>query len=142
MAKQNLSIEAQSTSKELKERQYIYNGDTVGTPNVTLLRPNRPASRRRSPMKWTFLLILLSLVVVLYIWNKFMVDRLTEEIANLEKQHQQITNTNEFLRAEINKKSQRERIEKIAVEQLGLSYPQEQPIWFQLHRQKWHTTPQ
>ena len=64
-----------------------------------------------------------------YVWNKITVDRIAVEVNAAQAQYQKITNANDLLRAEINKKSNLERIGKIAA-QLGLTYPKEQPASF------------
>jgi cell division protein FtsL len=126
-------IELQETDLGSKERRYVYNGDAVARIDAPEYRVNRRVkSKKRSPLKWLIGVAVISAIVVIYIWNKFSVDKLTKEIADLQKQHQEISNVNEILRAEINQKSRLERIGKIATEQLGMIYPKEQPIWFQV----------
>jgi cell division protein FtsL len=133
MAKQ---IEYQDTDTEVKERRYVYNGDTVAKPDASEIRGNRRVrTKKRSPIKWLFGVAMISTIVVFYIWNKISADKLSKEISDLEKQHHQISNVNEILRAEINQKSRLERIGKIATEQLGMLYPKQQPIWFQVPQQ-------
>jgi cell division protein FtsL len=118
-------------SPELTERRYVYNGHQERQPNdITPLR-NKPVKRRKqSPFNIIFILFTISIVIVFYVWNKITVNRLVVEVNDLQNQYQKIVSANEVLRAEINKKSSLERIEKIAVGQLGLTYPKEQPIWF------------
>ena len=136
MTKQPI-VENQVQNAELKERRHIFNGEPTVTPSVAAgIRTNRKLmSRRRSPVTWLFILALISGIVVFYIWNKITVDKVTKEIAQLEKEHRQVANTNEILRAEINQKSRLERVGRIATDQLGLIYPKEQPVWFQMYPQ-------
>jgi cell division protein FtsB len=66
------------------------------------------------------------------VWNKICVNRLAVEVNDLQNQYQKIVNVNEIMKAEINKKSSLERIEKISIGQLNLTYAKEQPIWFEV----------
>lgn len=74
----------------------------------------------------------ISLLIVLYVWNKITVDRLVVDVNDLRGQYDKVVNANDILRAEINKKSSLERIGKIATDQLHLISPKEQPIWFEV----------
>jgi len=120
------------TSSELTERRHIYSGDPTYRPSDFAPRANRPVKRRkRSPFMLIAAIFGVSILIVFYIWNKITVNRLVVEINELQAQYQKIENTNEVLRAEINRKSSLERIEKIAVD-LGLTYPKEQPSWLEV----------
>ena len=115
---------------ELTERRYIYNGEPRSQGIDTMVQRNRPVKRRRrSPFNIIFLLFAASILIVFYVWNKISVNRLAVEVSDLQTQYQKIINTNEIIKAEINKKSSLERIERISVGQLNLTYPKEQPIW-------------
>jgi cell division protein FtsL len=117
---------------ERAERRYVYNGDTQ-RPEFTAPRGNRPVKRRkRSTSLIIGGLILVSLFIVLYIWNKIAVNRLAVEVNDLQSQYDKALNVNETLRAEINKKSGLERIGKTAGSQLNLVQPREQPVWFEI----------
>lgn len=117
---------------ERTERRYVYNGDTQ-RPEFTPPRGNRPVKRRK---RSTFLiiggLVVISLLIVLYIWNKITVNRLADELGKLQTQYDSTLNVNETLRAEINKKSGLERIGKAASSQLSLVPAREQPVWFEI----------
>jgi hypothetical protein len=63
------------------------------------------------------------------------VNRLAIEVNDLQNQYQKITIASDVLRAEINKKSSLERIGKLAG-QLGLLYPKEQPVWFDINSEQ------
>jgi cell division protein FtsL len=116
---------------ERAERRYIYNGDTQH-PEFTPPRGNRPVKRRkRSTSLIIGGLLLVSLLIVLYIWNKISVNRLAVEVNDLQAQYDKALNVNETLRAEINKKSGLERVGKTA-SQLHLVPPREQPVWFEI----------
>jgi len=120
---------------ELNERRQVYNGDAMNHRNEHLPKGNRPVrSRKRSPFMIIVALFCISVMVVLYIWNKICVNKLVVEVSDLHNQQEKILNANEFLRAEINKKSSLERIGKIATDQSGLISPKEQPVWFEINQ--------
>ena len=99
-------------------------------------RSNRPVkNRKRSPFNTIATLVAVSMLIVFYVWNKITVDRLAVEVNELQAQYQKTTNANDLLRAEINKKSTLERIGRMAT-QLGLTYPKEQPAWFEVDGEK------
>jgi len=125
------TVESQ-TSNELTERRHIYNGDPMYRPSDFAPRANRPVKhRKRSPFMFITAIFGVSILIVFYIWNKIAVNRLVVEVNDLQAQYQKIVNASEILRAEINRKSSLERIGKIAGE-LGLTYPKEQPTWFEV----------
>jgi cell division protein FtsL len=133
MKQMNLNMEEPSSAGQ-PERRHVYNGDSM-KQHGNSPKGNRPVrSRKRSPFMIVLGLFGLSLMVVLYIWNKISVNNLAIAVNELHNQHEKILNTNEFLRVEINKKSSLERIGKIAVEQLGLVSPKEQPVWFEINQ--------
>ena len=76
------------------------------------------------------ILVIVSFLIVFYIWNKITVNRLVTDVNDLQTQYQKIMSVNEVFRAEVNRKSSLERIGKIANGDLQLIYPKEQPIWF------------
>jgi cell division protein FtsL len=118
-------------SPELTEKRYVYNGEASDGKVEVTQKGNRPVrSRKRSPFYIIGTLFLASVLIVFYIWNKICVNRLVVEVNDFRNQHEKILNANEFLNAEINKKSSLERIVKISTEQLGLIAPKEQPVWF------------
>ncbi len=133
IAKFSSTTDEMVINPELKEKRYVYNGETVNRKVEFPQKGNRPMkSRKRSPFNIILSLFLISILIVLYIWNKICVNRLAVEVNDLRNRHAKILNANEFLNAEINKKSSLERIEKIATEQLGLVAPKEQPVWFEV----------
>lgn len=115
------------------ERRYVYNGENAVRPAGDVpVRVNRPVKRRkRSPFNMVATLVAVSLLIVFYVWNKITVDRLAVEVNELQAQYQKTVNANDLLKAEINKKETLERIGKMAT-QLGLTYPKEQPAWFEV----------
>ena len=140
MARIAPTVEAPPESAELTERRYVYNGDSTTRSSDFAPRGNRPVKRRRrSPSVFIGLLFLVSILIVMYVWNKITVNRLVVEVSDLQIQYEKILNANEFLRAEINKKSSLERISKIAGGQLGLVIPSEQPIWLNVDSERLET---
>ncbi len=122
---------------ELDEHRRVYNGDEQAPPANEPMRPNRPVRRKqRSPFGPMFVLMVVSILVVFYIWNKITVNRLTKEVNDLENQYQKLVNANESLKAEIAQKSNQSRIEKIAVEKLKMMPPKDPVIWFDVDREK------
>ena len=123
----------QPISAELMERRYVYNGEPNTTVGDDSIRWNRPVKRRkRSPFKMVSVLFLISALIVFYVWNKIEVNRLAVELNDLQGQYQKILYANESLKAEVNKKSSLERIGRLAADQLRMTYPNEQPVWFTL----------
>jgi len=129
----------QAVAHHQAERRYVYNGEASaphrGTNDI-LPRSNRPVKhRKRSPFNIIAALVAVSLLIVFYVWNKITVDRIAVEVNATQAQYQKIMNANDLLRAEINKKSNLERIGKVAA-QLGLTYPKEQPASFPVDGEK------
>ncbi|HEV8539128.1 MAG TPA: septum formation initiator family protein [Bacteroidota bacterium] len=121
----------QAVPPDLGERRYVYNGTTDVQMHQGAPRGNRPIKRRkRSPFNIIFLLVITSVLIVIHVWNKIVVNRLVAEVGDLQVQYDKIVYTNEVLRAEIDKKSSLERIVKLASERLGMASPREQPVWF------------
>lgn len=119
---------------DLTERRYVYNGETTVSDEQNFApRGNRPVKKRkRSPFNIIAMLLVISILIVFYVWNKITVNRLAIEVNDLQNQHQKIISTNDVVRAEINKKSSLERIGKLST-QLGLISPKEQPVWFDIN---------
>ena len=131
MSKMDMPADNASPAVEAKDRRFVYNGGSSDVSPDRVLRANRAMRKRqRSTSSLMVTLTVISLLVVLYIWNKIMVNRLAEDVNNLQNQYQKIVSANEVLRAEINQKSRLERIGEMATKQLGLTYPRQQPIWF------------
>ena len=133
----NTAVEPSIGTRELTERRYVYNGDSLpssiaGQANNFAPRGNRPVKRRKqSPFNIIVTLAAVSILIVFYVWNKITVNRLAVDANDLQTQYRKIESVNDVLRAEINKKSSLERIGKIAT-QIGLTYPKEQPVWFEV----------
>lgn len=115
-----------------RERRYIYNGEPA-SHRPAPQRANRRGIRRKvSTFNLILFLLAMGLAVVVYVNNVIVINRLSLEVSQLEQHYESICNTNVTLRAEINKKSEWERIGTIATQQLGLRYPAEQPGWIHI----------
>lgn len=137
MAKQDPKLNM--TPVEQRHRWLLYGGDIQAEPTFrgAAYRPVRSRLRKRKISTFNIILSLfgLAIAVVLYISNIIAVSHLVANINTLERRYQTVTNTNELLRAELSRKSALERIGKIAMEELGLRYPQEQPVWLEIDEQ-------
>lgn len=132
-------VDRNNTPVEQGHRRLIYAGD-VEAESVFEGSAYRPArsrvqKRRISTFKVILSLFGLASAVVLYIGNIIAVTHLSADINTLEKRYQTVLNTNELLRAELSRKSSLERISKIATEELGLIFPQEQPVWLETDKE-------
>jgi cell division protein FtsL len=92
-------------------------------------RNRRTSKRKYSPFNVIIVLLALAVVSVLYIGNVLAVGRLLGQINELEQAHQRMYNDQQQLRAQINRLSGLERMEKLAQEQLGLRTPAQAPVW-------------
>ena len=98
-------------SPELTERRYVYNGAPSSLAQETVPLRNKPVKKRKqSPLNIIAVLFTVSIIIVLYVWNKIAVNRLAVEVNDLHNQYQKVVSANEVIRAEINKKSGLERI--------------------------------
>ena len=127
-AKSNPSRVAEDAARE---KRYIYNGDPPASTSGYVIRPNKRGTHRKiSTFNIIVTLFAAGGLIVLCVNNIVTVNQLAGEVGKLQAQHEECLNTITLLRAEVEQKSSRERIERIATEQLGLSSPREQPIWF------------
>ena len=119
------------------EKRYVFRGDVQPRAPGYAIRQNKRGIRRRTS---TFNIILIlfgsAVAIILYIGNIITVNQLAVEVGQLQTKLEKIQNTNAVLQAEVNRKSGWERIGKIAGEQFGLKYPKEQPVWFEVDREK------
>ncbi len=115
------------------ENRYVYGSESTDVRPDFPPRSNRPLRlRRKSPFKIIMTLMAISLLIVFYVWNKISVNRLVVQADGLQNQLRKLEETNRNLRAEINKKSNLGRIEKLATLKLGLVAPKEPPVWFEV----------
>jgi len=123
----------QPVAPELAERRYVYNGEPSSAAFEPIRRGNRPVRKRKSsPFNIVILLFAASIMIVFYVWNKITVNRLAVELSDLQGRYERILNTSVGLRAEISKKSNMDRITKLASGTLGLVPPRTQPISFEV----------
>lgn len=123
-------------------RPLVYSGTMPATPNtmtspgiVTPPRNRKIATRKTSTFNIILILFGAAAVIVLYISNIIAVDRLMMEINALQKKHQRMLSEQEILKAEINRSSSLERINRKA-EELGLVNPKEPPVWMSVDGEK------
>jgi cell division protein FtsL len=129
-----LASRALSEEPPEEQRGRVYSGDP---PESEVLRMEPQGRKRKTKKRLSVFNVLLTLaatsaIVLLYIYNTIRVGELLREIGDLDIEAQKLSNTNEVLKADINRKSTLERIGTIAETGLHLHYPQQQPIWFSL----------
>lgn len=116
-----------------RERRFVYNGDPGGGSAEFLTRGNRPLKRRRkSPFKIVTLIAAISLVIVFYVWNKITVNRLAAEVDVLQSRLNKLSSINNGYRGEIDKKSNLDKITKLAKDRLGMIESPDQPAYFEV----------
>jgi cell division protein FtsL len=104
-----------------KERRFVYSGQAGGGQSEFMTRGNKPLKRRRkSPFKIVSLLAVVSAVIVFYVWNKIMVNRLDNEVVQLRDKQTVLEGNIKRFRAEIGRKSDLGRIEEIAKDKLRM----------------------
>ncbi len=124
-------------------RPLVYSGTMPVQPDpmispgfVTPPRNRKIATRKMSTFNIILILFGAAAVIVLYISNIIAVDRLMTEINTLQKQHRGMLNDQEILKAEINRLSSLERINRKAEEELGLVNPKEPPVWISVDTER------
>ncbi|HLB01205.1 MAG TPA: hypothetical protein VJO14_07440 [Bacteroidota bacterium] len=118
---------------ENRQRRFVYNGEPATGQSEYLTRGNRPLKRRKkSPFKIVSLLVIVSGLIVFYVWNKISVNRLAAEIGDLGSRLKKVESMNEVYRADINKKSNLDKITRLAAERLDMVFASEQPVWFEV----------
>jgi len=111
----------------------VYSGEQTGNSNEYLTRGNRPLKKRRkSPFKIVSLLVVISALIVFYVWNKITVNRLTDEVYDLNKKLVSIESMNRYYRADVDKKASLEKITAFAKHNLKMVTPSEQPVYFEV----------
>ena len=115
-----------------RERRFVYSGQGAGGgQNEYLTRGNKPVKRRRkSPFKIVMLIATISILIVFYVWNKITVNRLDAEIGKLVEKQLVLEANIKHYGAEIDRKSQLDRIEDLATKKLGMIHNPEQPLFF------------
>jgi len=124
-------------------RDLVYNGPMTQDESVPRSAPmpgvqrNRRSTKRKvSPFNVVHLLFAVAVVSVLYISNILAVSRLLREIDVLENTHRRLQDEQELMRADINRLSSLERVERVASEQLGLGTPTSVPVWLEVDQDR------
>lgn len=129
MARASQESVLELTKNPPKEKRYFYNGYAPPTASKT----NKPFAKRKvSPFSVIVFLFFFVLGTVFYIGNTIAVNRLVVDIGELQAAYRKAESMNEILRSEINRKSSMERITQIAAQELGMIYPKEPPVWFEV----------
>jgi hypothetical protein len=137
------SISPLSIPEFRETRDMVYSGTNTSTGFDPLLTGSLPSPKnkkqsRRSFSPFTIILLLLggAIASVLYIGNILAVGRLMAQNNHLQIRHQQIINTQELLKAQINRLSGLERIQQLAKDQLGLRNPKQLPVWIEVNPER------
>ncbi len=96
--------------------------------------PRQPRRKKVSAFNVIIFLFGFAIALVLYISNIIAVNGLVKDINQLEREYEQVRNTNEILRAELNNLSGLDHIGSIANERLGLRNPAEPPRWISIDK--------
>jgi cell division protein FtsL len=114
-----------------QEQRYLYTEHTPSTaPQFAVRRNKKAVGRKVSTFYLIVGLFVVGISIVAYVNNIIVINRLSAEINQMQARYDKIGNTNAVLRSEINRKSGWERIGKIAGDEVGLRYPEEQPELF------------
>ncbi len=126
-----------SLGSDVPERRLIFNGESSKEEARSKSKSNGKTKsyRRVNPLLMILTVLSIAFLAVFFIWNKITVSHLLTDINKKQIEYQKIVGKNEILRAEVHQKSRLERIEKIAQTELGLTYPKEKPVLFELENQ-------
>ncbi|HLP14651.1 MAG TPA: hypothetical protein VK470_00255 [Bacteroidota bacterium] len=116
----------------------IYGGDAVlydpqaATPGYAARPERKPAVKKTKTS--TIMLVVFFFVVgcLFYTSTVIAVLRMGREMNELTMRYNTIISTNEVLRADINRKSNLDRITQLAVEKADMINPGEAPAWFEI----------
>jgi len=117
--------------------RYIYNVPVAAdpqksTPGYVAWSNKKTALRKHSTFNIVGALFGLAVVSLLYTSNVITVNQLAKEVNDLNDRYTKIISANELLKAEINRKSSLDRINRIATDDLGMVNPKEAPVWFEI----------
>lgn len=84
--------------------------------------------KRKSPFKWLMIFSVIFGLQVAYVWQHITVESLAGDIDRINKENQTLKNTNEQLKSDISKLSSYGRIQKVAIQELGLIFPSDKPL--------------
>jgi cell division protein FtsL len=117
----------------LKERRFVYSGETGNGPSEYMTRGNKPLKRRKkSPFKIVSLIAAISILIVFYVWNKLAVNRLASEVDVLELKLKKTESINEEYRSEIGRKSNLDKITRLAKDKLLMIESPDPPVYFEV----------
>ncbi|HEX9828897.1 MAG TPA: FtsL-like putative cell division protein [Bacteroidota bacterium] len=132
-----------SITPEIPSQPMFYKGtlpDPTGEVSPAALYRNRKvAPRKVSTFNIIMMLFAAAAAIVLYVSNIIAVDQLMGEINTLQTQHRKMLSEQEILKAEINRLSSLERINRKAAEELGLANPKAPPVWLSIDPEKVRT---
>lgn len=112
-----------------RDNRYVYSGEPPRVQTAEAPKQNKKVVKRRvSTFNSILFLFGGGIAIVLYVNHIITIGRLAAEVGQLQARYEQVQNTNAALKAEVNRKSAWERIGKTATEQLGLTFPKEQPV--------------
>jgi len=111
-------------------------GEMSPSMPIGLYRNRKVTTRKVSTFNLIVMLLGTAAAIVLYISNVIAVDTLMSEINALQTQHRKILSEQEILRAEVNRLSSLERINRRAAEDLGLVNPKEPPVLLSVDPEK------
>jgi hypothetical protein len=116
-----------------RERRFVYTGEEGTGSSDYLTRGNRPLKRRKkSPFRIVSLLVIVSALIVFYVWNKITVNRLAAETDELGKKLQTIESMNRYYKADVDKKASLERVTSFARDKMNMVPSSEPPVYFEV----------
>jgi hypothetical protein len=122
-----------------RERRYVYGGSSSRPAGPGPTRKNvRGVSRKFSTSTILLIVFGVGAASVLYISNLVAINRLSDEVNQLRKQHETIVNANLIIQQQINSKSTWEKISSAAAEKLAMRPAQAPPTWFDVDWEKIH----
>lgn len=122
----------------------IYGGDAIPYNPQQSVPGNAPRPARKAAVRKTKMSAIMIVVITLvggclfYTSTVISVIRLGREMNELTVRYNTVISTNEVLRAEINRKSNLERITLLARDKAGLINPHEAPTWFEIDPARVH----
>jgi sorbitol-specific phosphotransferase system component IIC len=120
----------------------IYGGDAVlydpqaDAPGYAVKPERKPAVRKTKTSSIMFVLFFVVVGCLFYTSTVIGVLRMGREMNELAMRYSTILSTNEVLRADINRKSNLERITQLAAEKAGMVNPGEAPAWFEIDHKR------
>jgi cell division protein FtsL len=91
-------------------------------------RPHTRVSRRHFPWRFLMTVALITILLMVHLWQKQNIKYRLKNIEHLKKQIVEIQDENKRLRAKVTQLTSAGWIEKVARQNLGLSDPEHEPI--------------